>query len=372
MEDWNYKQFSFPDAPAPPCDNHTQNHTGGEKGVERETKYYQMTEEWIREFIELMYAGRKGKVMVVAIKSHPDKDTIEKIKYPEDLKNADFIRYLRYLNRENYNIYITVNMLKEDALNRRAESFYDKQATLYFDFDSKLIEANKLFKSLYSMISRGMLPDPSYVVKTSKGNYQVYYVFEDGIEFLRLQRIMKIVNEKLRLDPTHDISRVFRIVGFRNKKENKDHLVMPVVNDIRIDREAKINITKTRYSLKDFENIEKAFAKDLSSVIVREVQEINVVDFNVGSSLNSQNLEKLENLYNSFHNDEKYINKYRSPSERDIAFAIRALDLNFKKDDIIAFLISKRGDKRDSRYYATLTVQKAEMYIKSVKNMPEL
>ena len=338
------------------------------KEVER-MQYKQMTEKWINDFTKLLYSNREGKIMILAI--HPEKrETKQLIIRPDELKLH--LSKLRKLNVEGYNIYATVNMMKENANSRKAENFFEKQTTIYLDFDSKHKQANELFKELYEEIKAKRLPEPSMIVKSSKGNYQIYYVFDKEIEFERLQKVMKALNEKFNLDATHDIARVFRVPGFRNVKKGKDDLVMPVANNtIFIDKEKNIKIEATmkRYSIEDFERIEKSFVKDFER-IERSFDTKNNKAFKNSFEriLLTRREERergretlsLESLYESF----KRRIEYKSQSEKDIAFTIKALTKGFNEEKIKDFLKEKRkNEKRDVKDYAERTLRKAKEYL---------
>jgi len=321
-------------------------------------EYKEMTEKWIKDFVNLLYSHRKGKIMIVAIDKTKN-DIVERIIYPSEIEKH--IKFLRALNSKGYNIHITVNMLKENAENRRAESFYDKQTTIYLDFDSKHRQAYELFKLLYLEIETNRLPEPSLIVKTSKGNYQLYWAFNEEIKFSRLRAVMKALNKCFYLDPTHDVTRTFRLVGFRNLKQGKDDLVQPVFNNtvwINKKDEIKIEATMKRYSIEDFERIEENFSSSLNEDVRKIKKTLDLFDSRV--EIEDTKLKKLEELYNFYQKSEYYMSR----SERDIAFVIKALcSSDYEEEEIVNFLREKRQDKHNSLYYAKLTLEKAKNYI---------
>ena len=337
-----------------------------EKEYEQLRSYDEMTRSWIKEHIELLWMRKDTKpgvhqIAILAV--HSDGRRKQFLIKIQDLERK--IGYLRKLNAEGFNIYASVNVLQPGAEGRKAEDFLPYQVAVYLDLDSKQKPAHELWKELWQEIQDGKLPPPSWIVKSSTGNYQVYWIFAEPVEQWKLEAIMRGLNERFGLDHAHDVARVFRLPGFRNKKPGKDDLVQPPKNDvIWIDKEKghKVSATRLKYTEEIFtamflfwgeEQVPKVLEKASKKAQeargrLEEVKLESQIDFD------------LEELYRGFYERRS---SYKSLSEMDMAFTIKVLAEGYLPERVISFLALQRSDKRDPVYYAEHTVQKGVAYL---------
>ena len=181
---------------------------------------------------------------------------------------------------------------------------------LYLDIDRNGIRA------LRAIQNDSRLPDPSYVLNTSEGKYQVVWkaVGNDIEKAEKLQRAMALEHGADRA--ATDVTRVLRIPGFYNRKyehpykvtAEKLSLVTYVLSDFRIQPHTQVHI--------------KAQPSDRKLDVRRNHGPV-------------------------------------SQSERDWAETLRRLDQGENPAAIQNWLEQKRQDKHNPAYYAALTVRKA-------------
>ena len=338
-----------------------------EKEYEQLRSYDEMTRSWIKEHIELLWMRKDTKpgvhqIAILAV--HPDNRRKQFLIKIEDLERK--IGYLRKLNAEGFNIYASVNVLQPEAEGRKAEDFLPYQVAVYLDFDSKQKPAHELWKELWQEIQDGKLPPPSWIVKSSTGNYQVYWIFAEPVEQWKLEAIMRGLNERFGLDHAHDVARVFRLPGFRNKKPGKDDLVQPPKNDvIWIDKEKghKVSATRLKYTEEIFTAMFLFWGEEQVPKVLEKASK-KAQEARGGLKevkLESQVDPDLEELYRGFYERR---NQYGTLSEVDMAFTVKALVEGYSPERIASFLVLQRSDKRDPVYYAELTVSEAIAYLR--------
>ena len=325
-------------------------------------KFDEMTRNWLGEFRNMLYHRpdvnpNSNQIAILAVSPEKRMQFLIRI---ADIERK--LPYLRKLNAEGYNVYASINVLCPTAERRRAEDFLPFQVAVYIDLDCKQKSAASLWREIWQEIKAKRLLEPSYVVKSSKGNYQVYWISREPIEVWKLQAIMKGLNQRFGLDSTQDVARVFRIPGLRNRKPGKQDLVQPIAGDtIWIDKNQgqKVKVTKQKYPKDVFEILFQIWGQTEREVkpIERPIERKEYV-------IKPSPDPTLEELYRNFY---KRKSQYKSLSEMDMAFTIRALSLGFRPEEIASFLALQRSDKVDPPYYAQITVKKGVAYLKKVR-----
>ena len=166
--------------------------------------------------------------LAVVLVNHQTNDVLQRVFTVREILGDKVLRFLSAKNSQGYSVYASINTLKPNATRRRKDDFMFTQKRIYLDLDSKTVNAKELIGKLYQYINLKQLPPPTHIVKSSKGNYQVYWVLENEVRYEFLERIMEQMNTELGIDHTQDVSRVFRLPYFRNKKPGKDDLVMNI------------------------------------------------------------------------------------------------------------------------------------------------
>src|SRR5216684_5762063 len=96
---------------------------------------------------------------------------IQRVATAERIASQDFQAWLRYQNAQRYEIYVSMNALREDARGRTKEDI-GVIRHVYLDFDH---DGNAAVQALFK---RQDLPTPSHVVSTSPGKWQVSWRVE--------------------------------------------------------------------------------------------------------------------------------------------------------------------------------------------------
>ena len=166
--------------------------------------------------------------LAIILVNHRENKVIQRFYTVREILSDKILRFLRAKNFEGYSVYASINVLKENASNRKKDSFKDKQKRIYLDLDSKNCSPKELIAKFFQYINLKGLPQPTHIVKSSTGNYQVYWVLDGDVEWEILEAVMEEMNKDLGLDHTQDVSRVFRLPYFRNKKPGKNDLVLNI------------------------------------------------------------------------------------------------------------------------------------------------
>ena len=235
-------------------------------------------------------------------------ESLQRITTAEKASSPEFQAWLRHRNATGDEIYVGMNALKQDAATRTK----DQVATirhLYIDLDHGGKEA------IERMRNSGLVPEPNYVLDTSPGRYQVVWKVE-GIGQGEAESVQRAMTREFGGDPAAtDSTRVLRLPGFTNRKRQPPHVV-------HANRESSLT-----YHLEDF----KLRADP-------DERREHTVPNQTG---NGQPREEV------------------TQSERDWAFAKRALSRGDDPEEVIRRIADFRGDEKHSNY-ARYTVEKAQ------------
>lgn len=276
------------------------------------------------------------------------------------------IKYLRKMNAKGYSVYMSINVLKEGASSRKKEDFKEKQKRLYLDLDAKDRKAKDMVLELAKYLLIRDLPQPTHITKTSKGNYQVYWILDEEIEWKILEVIMEKINTDLELDHTQDVSRVFRLPYFRNKKPSKDDLV---VNIDELDGLIKLKATGEKVNVKNFL---KVFEIDID---LKEQRRKTDKEIKVLNQELSRYVKQAEEIINKYIEDkllDKNVlnlfsraverNNNKSPSEIELSFITRLYLARYKEEIIRKLLKELAGLRNKNELYVELTLRKAKSF----------
>ena len=239
-------------------------------------------------------------------------DTKQRIATTERIAQDDFQRWLRFLNKEHYEIYVSMNTIREDA-NGRKKSDIAQIRHVYLDFDVNGTEAVR------QMRDRADMPAPNHLIESSPGKWQAIWRVE-GFEATQAENLMRGMVGEFGADPAAvDSARVLRLPGFYSHKYQTPHFV-------RVQ-----NLCTDVYTPSQF----PGFAIPGPGTSVTSVQH----------PLSPADKRKLQGG--------------ASQSELDWAYAKRALARGEDPEAIIQKMAAFRSDKPDPQYYARYTVTKA-------------
>jgi hypothetical protein len=249
--------------------------------------------------------------IAVLVRSRRAGETIQRITTAKNAASQDFQAWLRHKNVSS-DVYIGMNTLRHDAQSRTKEDI-ETIRHLYLDIDRNGPSA------LEAVETSGVVPRPNYVLETSPEKYQVVWKVE-GIAQDQAETLQRAMVREFGGDPAAtDSTRVLRLPEFVNRKYETDHVVR-----------AQPGATQT-YHLEDFR------------------------------------------LRTDLHETPAPYRSHEAPSapageitqsERDWAFAKRALARGDDPEEIIRRIADYRGDEKHPSY-ARYTVQKAQAALHS-------
>lgn len=245
--------------------------------------------------------------VAVLVRDSKRSETIQRITTAENAASPDFQAWLRHKNLAS-DVYIGMNSLKPAAQTRTKEDI-ETIRHLYLDIDRRGPE------TLESIGRSSGIPKPNYVLETSPAKFQVVWKVEkiglDEAEDLQRRMAREFGADRAATDS----ARVLRLPTFVNRKYERQHIVT-----------ARREATAT-YRLEDFQ--------------LREEDQSERREHPV-SGRKHRHFSDVE----------------VTQSERDWAFAKRALARGDDPEEVIRRIGDYRGDHKHSGY-ARYTVEKA-------------
>ena len=235
--------------------------------------------------------------------------TLQRITKAGLIAAPEFQSVLLEKNRAGADVFVGMNPIKDGAYGRTKQSL-DRIRHVYLDIDRAGDQAIELIRTSVDV------PTPNFVLNTSPAKYQVVWRIE-GANLQQAESLLHCMASHFGGDlAATDAARVLRLPGFANRKLAFDFIV-------RV-----IQATDQVYSLRDF------------------------------------------NLPNDFPEAPRHLGDgrashpqlgHRSQSERDWAYAKRALARGDAPDVVVQRIADYRADdKPNPEYYARLTVTKAQ------------
>ena len=236
-------------------------------------------------------------------------ERIQRIASAEQIASEPFQAWLRFKNKERHEVYISMSTLRPHATGRTKADVAEIRH-VYLDLDKNGKQA------VEALLSRDDLPTPSHILESSPGKYQIIWQVEQ-FEARQAEALMRGMVRELGADPAAtDSTRVLRIPGFRNHKYDVPHIVTVET----LGREA--------YRPNDFPAFENVLARDPL------VADPGLIVKQTGRGDLSQ-------------------------SERDWAYAKRALARGEHPVQVALAIARHRLDKPNPTYYAERTVDRA-------------
>ncbi len=237
---------------------------------------------------------------------------VQRIGKASKIAGEEFQGWLHDKNAQGFDIYISMNALK-DAATGRTKRDVATIRHIYLDFDEDGTVA------VQRLLQRKDLPAPSFVVNTSPDKWQVIWNVE-GFAKDQAESLQKGLARETGADPAAtDCARVLRLPGFQNHKYGKPFLIVFEMH------------APDRYGPERFPN------RPESPQPLRE---------------------RGHEPHLAIHKDGR--TRQLSQSERDWSYAKRALARGESPAAVVATIASyRRFDKHNPQYYADLTVSKA-------------
>jgi hypothetical protein len=245
--------------------------------------------------------------IAILVRSRRSGETVQRITTAKNAASEDFQEWLRHKNVSS-DVYVSMNTLKSDAQGRTKDDI-ETIRHLYLDIDHNGSLA------LETVENSALVPRPNYVLETSPEKYQVVWKVE-GIAQNEAEALQRAMVREFGGDPAAtDSTRVLRLPNFVNRKYETEHVVL-----------AQSEATQT-YHLEDFR------------------------------------------LRTDGHDDQREYRPHQSgpritrvelsQSERDWAFAKRALARGDDPEEVIRRIADYRAEEKHPNY-ARYTVEKAQ------------
>ena len=156
--------------------------------------------------------------LAVVIRNRADGHTVQKITTAQQIASPEFQAWLRHKNAQGSDIYLSLNPLKENARTRTKGDIKEIRH-LYLDLDQK---GRRKLAAIYQ---NPTTPPPNYVLQTSPEKYQVIWRVEN-IPPTDAEQLLRALAQRFGGDTAAtDVTRVFRVPGFNNKKYEQDFSV---------------------------------------------------------------------------------------------------------------------------------------------------
>jgi hypothetical protein len=246
----------------------------------------------------------------ILVRNRSTGHTVQTIAKAETIASPDFQTWLAGQSASGYDVFMGMNPIKDGAYTRTKGNIKEIRH-VYLDLDRKGDEA------LEAIRHSTEVPAPNYVLDTSPGKHQVVWKVsgfsQDEAESLLHNLANKFGGDLAATDST----RVLRLPGFPNHKLPEEFIVQA-----RQERDAV-------YALRDF-------------------------------TIDEDSPETQRRLSDSGGRERKLPSNHTSQSERDWAYAKRALARGDDPEAVIQRIADYRSaDKDDPDYYARHTVMKA-------------
>jgi hypothetical protein len=252
------------------------------------------------------------RLAIVAL-NRTTNDVKQRIDTAQRIAQDDFQRWLRFLNKKHYEIYVSMNTIRDDAFGRK-KSDIAQIRHVYLDFDHDGTQA------IRNMLARLGMPTPNHLIESSPGKWQAVWRVE-GFQGLQAEELIRDMAHEFGADlAVVDSARVLRLPGFYNHKYEKPHFI------------AVRNLSDEIYTPPQF----PGFAIEESAVTL--------------APTSTQQPRPTR---------ERKAHAGISQSERDWAYAKRALARGEDPEAVIQAMAAFRSDKPDPQYYARHTVTKA-------------
>ncbi|HVB35063.1 MAG TPA: DNA-primase RepB domain-containing protein [Patescibacteria group bacterium] len=259
--------------------------------------------------------------VAVLLRNRASSEVIQRIAPAEKIARPDFQEWLANRNQAGFDIYIGMNTVKEGAYSRTKRDIQEIRH-VFLDLDYRGPEALKAIQN------SDEVPKPNFVLDTSPGKHQVIWKVE-GVTPEEAENLQQQMAHQFGADTAAtDASRVLRLPGFSNQKHGRECVVR-----------ATKRSDKT-YHLRDFKIASGPAKADRSP------------EQGAGRANRRETITQ---------------------SERDWAYALRALARGDDPEEIIRRIADYRADeKHDPEYYARHTVEKvrAEIYKQKPESTP--
>jgi hypothetical protein len=253
-----------------------------------------------------------GDNAAILVRNRATGKTVQRIARAEAIACPEFQEWLAAQSAAGADVYVGMNPIAEGAYSRTKENIKDIRHA-YLDLD------RNGDASLEAIRKSPGVPAPNFVLDTSPGKHQVVWKVT-GFNQEESEALLRNLSDQFDGDPAAtDSTRVLRLPGFPNRKLSEEFIV-------QARQESNAVHTPRDFTLQD------------------------------GSPETSRHAAESQERPRTMPADHK------SQSERDWAYAKRALARGDDPEEVVRRIADYRsGDKPDPEYYARHTVLKAQL-----------
>jgi hypothetical protein len=247
----------------------------------------------------------------ILVRNRSTRHTVQTIAKAETIASPDFQSWLAGESASGYDVFIGMNPIKDGAFSRTKGDIKDIRH-VYLDLDREGDQA------LEAIRNSSEVPAPNFVLDTSPGKHQVVWKVEGFSQEEAESLLHNLANQFGGDLAATDSTRVLRLPGFANRKLSEEFIVQA-----RQESDAV-------YTLRDF-------------------------------TMDEDSPETPRHFADAQERRRTVPSGHKSQSERDWAYAKRALARGDDPEVVIQRIADYRADgKDDPHYYARHTVRKAQ------------
>jgi hypothetical protein len=261
--------------------------------------------------------------VAVLVRNRGTGKTAQRIAKTETVATPEFQRWLAVHNASGSDVFVGMNPIKGGAYSRTKDNIKEIRH-VYLDLDRHGDQSLEVIRNSPSV------PAPNFVPDTSPGKHQVVWKVSGFSQDEAESLLRNLANEFGGDSAATDSTRVLRLPGFANRKVSEHFIV-------QARHESQAVYTPLDFAIRD------------------------------------DSPETPRHLGDDHERSRSVPVDHKSQSERDWAYAKRALARGDDPEEIMRRIIQYRaGKKHDLEYYARHTVEKAQVQLsKRSVNSPE-
>ena len=168
------------------------------------------------DYVRSLFDPRDRVALVAIPRGEAGGRVLQKVHPAEVLAAGRTQAWLRHLNAQRHDIFLGVNPVRPGAWGRTKAAIGDV-LRVYLDIDE---DGERALARIRADARGGRLPEPTHVVRSSPGRYQVLWSVPRGaLDHARAEALVKGLAARYRADTqVIDVARVLRLPGYRNWK----------------------------------------------------------------------------------------------------------------------------------------------------------
>ncbi len=168
------------------------------------------------DYVRSLFEPRDRVALVAIPRGEAGRRVLQKVHPAEVLAAGRTQAWLRHLNAQRHDIFLGVNPVRPGAWGRTKAAIGDV-LRVYLDIDD---DGERALGRIRADARSGLLPEPTHVVRSSPGRYQVLWSVPRGeLDHASAEALVKGLAVRYGADTqVIDVARVLRLPGYRNWK----------------------------------------------------------------------------------------------------------------------------------------------------------